>query len=150
MDAPAAQGICGFVGEQQNFKLTDVSIETSNEYATVNVVAMDDKPIANSSKILVQVGTVYRPTDWADTSTEFDMRGEKVSGYRIDNTGKMPWKAANTMVTLNIDNSNIKRAVVLDAAGYPKSTIDVQRNGNKTQVDLPKDAMYVILDGGAE
>ncbi|MFW6277094.1 MAG: hypothetical protein ACOC1J_00385 [Prolixibacteraceae bacterium] len=150
MDAPAAQGICGFVGEQQKFDLTDVSLETTNDYATINVVAMDDKSVAKSSKILVQVGTVYRPTDWADTPTEFDMRGEKVSGYRIDNTGKMPWKAANTLVTLSFDNSNIKRAVVLDAAGYPKSSIDVQQNGNKTEVELPKDAMYVILDGGKE
>lgn len=150
MDAPAAQGICGFVGEEQNFELSDVSIETTNDYATINVVTLDDKPISKSSKILVQVGTVYRPTDWEDTATEYDMRGEKVSGYRIDNTGKMPWKAANTLVTLNIDNSIVKCATVLDAAGYPQSTIEVQQNGNKTQIDLPKDAMYVILDGGAE
>ena len=150
MDAPAAQGICGFVGKVQNFELSDVSIKTTNDYATVNVVALDDKPVSKSSELLVQVGTVYRPTDWKDTATEYDMRGEKVSGYRIDNTGKMPWKAANTLVTLNIANSNIKRAVVLDAAGYPKSTIDVQRSGKNAIIELPEDAMYVILDGGSE
>lgn len=150
MDAPAAQGICGFVGEQQSFKLTDVSIETSNDYAVINVVAMDDKPIAKSSKILVQVGTVYRPTGWADTATEFDMNGDKVSGYRIDNTGKMPWKAAVTLVTLNIDNSNIKRAVMLDAAGYQQSTINVQQNGDFIKIELPQNSMYVILDDGTE
>ena len=38
-------------------KCADVEIESGNDYATVLVVAMDDKPLASSSKILVQVGT---------------------------------------------------------------------------------------------
>lgn len=145
MDAPAAQGVTGFVGKEGTFELSDVSIETTNDYAAINVVSMDEKSIAESSNLLVQVGTVYRPLNWAETQTEFELSNNTVSGFRIDNTGKMPWKSANTQVTLQINNPQLNQATVLDAAGYAKSTINIIQNGESVQLELPEDAMYVML-----
>ncbi|HKK09480.1 MAG TPA: hypothetical protein VJ939_01530, partial [Bacteroidales bacterium] len=93
MDAPSAQGICGFVGAQKTFELSGVSIETENEYATINVVSMDENPISESSRVLIQVGTIYRPANWSESPADFELNDEMVSGFRIDNTGEMPWKA---------------------------------------------------------
>ncbi len=146
MNAPSAQGVCGFVGKKGNFELSDITIETTNDYAAINVVSMDDKSIAESSKILVQVGTKYRPTNWQETATEFDLNGSTVSGFQIDNTGKMPWKCANTLVKLTIKNSGITKAIVLSSSGYAKSEIDVEKVGNAVQIELPEDAMYVVLE----
>ena len=145
MDAPSAQGVTGFVGKEGTFELTDVSIETTNDYAAINVVSMDEKSIAESSSILVQVGTVYRPLNWAETATEFEQSNNTVSGFRIDNTGKMPWKSANTLVTVHINNPQLNQATVLDAAGYAKTTVDLVKNGESVQLELPEDAMYVVL-----
>ena len=145
MDAPSVQGVCGFAGAENTFELSDVTIETSNEYASIQLVAMDDKSIRNSSKILVQVGTVYQPTGWKESVTEFDMSGTKVSGFKIENTGRMPWKCANTQVTLKIKNEVVNSALLLDAAGYPVSTIDMVQIGNELQITLPENAMYVML-----
>ena len=100
MNAPSAQGVCGFTGTKQTFELSDVTIETTNNYAAIQVVAMDEKSIRESSKILVQVGTVYQPTGWAETPTDFVVDGKTISGLKITNTGKMPWKCANTQVTI--------------------------------------------------
>ncbi len=146
MDAPSAQGVCGFTATKQTFDLTDVTIETTNDYAAIELVAMDEKSIGESSKILVQVGTVYRPTGWTETPAEFDLNGTKVSGFKIDNTGKMPWKCANTMVTLKLKNKNINEATLLDAAGYAKSSVVITRVGEEIQISLPENAMYVILE----
>ncbi len=146
MDAPSSQGVCGFVGQQGTIELNDVTIETTNDYATINVVTMDDKTIAESSKILVQIGTVYQPYQWTETAADFELSGSTVSGFRIDKTGKMPWKCAKTLVTLKIKNNNISRATVLDAAGYSKSIIPVQKNENGIQIELPENAMYIILE----
>jgi hypothetical protein len=110
------------------------------------VVAMDEKSIAESSKILVQVGTVYQPTGWIETPAEFDLSGTKVSGFRIDNTGKMPWKCANTQVTLKLKNKGINQATLLDAAGYAKTTIQIEKVGDEVQIVLPANAMYVVLE----
>lgn len=146
MDAPSAQGVCGFVGKKENFELSYITIETTNEYAAINVVSMDDKNIAESSRILVQVGTTYRPTGWKETATDFELNGNTASGFEITNTGKMPWKCAKTLVKLTIKNSGITKAIVLNSSGYAKSEIEVLKIGDAVQVQLPEDAMYVILE----
>jgi len=145
MNAPSAQGICGFTGTQQTFELSDVIIETTNDYAAIQIVAMDENSLGNSSEILVQVGTVYQPSSWVETAANFDLNGKQVSGFRIDNTGKMPWKCANTEVTLKLKNKNISQATLLDAAGYMKTDIAVEKIDDGVQITLPKNAMYVIL-----
>lgn len=147
MDAPSAQGVCGFTSKQKTFPLTDVTIESTNDYAVVNVVAMDEKSIAESSKILVQVGTVYRPTNWSETPANFTMNNTTVAGFKIDNTGKMPWKCTNTQVTIKLKNKGINQATLLDAAGYAKSVIQVEKVGDEVQIVLPANAMYVVLQG---
>jgi hypothetical protein len=146
MDAPSVQGVCGFTGTKQTFELTDVTIETTNNYAAIQVVAMDEKSIRESSKILVQVGTVYQPTGWAETPSDFVVDGKTISGLKITNTGKMPWKCANTQVKLKLKNTGINMATLLDAAGYAKSTIEIVRFGDELQITLPANAMYVILE----
>lgn len=146
VDAPSAQGVCGFVGTGNTFELSDATIETTNEYASIQLVAMDENSIGKSSKILVQVGTVYQPTGWKESATEFDVNGTKVSGLKIENTGKMPWKCANTQVTLKLKNAGINRATLLDAAGYPKSTFEINQAGSEVQITLPQNAMYVMLE----
>jgi len=145
MDAPSVQGVCGFTGTNKTFELTDVTIETTNNYAAIQVVAMDEKTISESSKILVQVGTVYQPTDWAETPSDFVVDGKTISGLKITNTGKMPWKCANTQVTIKLKNKGINQATLLDAAGYAKSTIQVEKVGDEIQIVLPANAMYVVL-----
>jgi len=146
MDAPSAQGVCGFTGTKQTFELSNVTIETTNNYAAIQVVAMDDKSIRESSKILVQVGTVYQPTGWAETPSDFAVDGKTISGLKITNTGKMPWKCANTQVTIKLKNTGINQATLLDAAGYAKSTIEISRVGDEMQITLPANAMYVMLE----
>ncbi len=146
MDAPSAQGVCGFTGTKNVFELSDVSIETSNDYASIQLVALDERSISKSSKILVQVGTIYQPTDWKESATDFDLNGTKVSGFQIENTGKMPWKCANTQVSFKLKNTGINQATLLDAAGYPQSTIQINQVGSEIQITLPENAMYVILE----
>jgi hypothetical protein len=110
VDAPSSQGVCGFISQTGNIELSSVTVESTNEYANISVVSMEDNDIKNSAKILVQVGTVYRPTNWAETPTDFTLDDTTVPGFRIDNTGKMPWKCANTEVKITLKNSSINKA----------------------------------------
>jgi hypothetical protein len=146
VDAPSSQGASGFLSAKGVIELSRVTIETTNEYANINVVSMDENNLENSSKILVQVGTVCRPSNWAETPAEFELNDNTVSGFRIDNTGKMPWKCANTEIKLTVKNSSINKATLLDAAGYPKLDINIVKNGDKIEIELPENAMYVVLE----
>ena len=55
----------------------------------VLVVSLDDKPLARSGRVLVQVGTRARPTGWADHEATFTADGGKqtIHGRQIDSTG---------------------------------------------------------------
>ena len=149
LDAPSAQGFCGFPGDIESFQLTDVTIKTKNEYTTVNVVAMDDKPLSQSEKILVQVGTIYRPTLWREMESSFDLGGETVNGFLIQNVGRMPWQADVSEVSVVINNSIIESAYLLDQNGYEVKEIYVGKDEDNTsykEIFVPRNGMYVIAD----
>lgn len=149
LDAPSAQGICGFVGQTGIFELTDIKINTQNEYAAINVVAMDERPIANSGKILIQVGTTYRPTGWSETPASFTYKSKDYQGFLINNTGQMPWQCEGTKASVAIKNKQVTSVKLLDVAGYPRKDIAFKLEGDWVTIELPADAMYVVLQGQA-
>jgi len=148
LDAPKVQGICGFPGEVGQFDLADVTIKSSNEYVTINVIPLDDQPISMSEKILIQVGTVYRPTLWSETESSFTLGDESVKGFKIDNVGEMPWQAEYSKVRVVINNPNIQSAWLLDENGYEQKEIYVQKDGTSSlkEVFVPYNGMYVVAD----
>jgi hypothetical protein len=148
LDAPSAKGICGFPGTKQNFQLTDVSIETSNDYVVVNVVAMDEKAINLSEKILIQIGTIYRPNKWHEVQASFELGEETVNGFEIRDVGEMPWMVKNSEVSVTINNPNIQSARVLDINGYESREIFVQTNQTSDEkvIIMPENAMYIVAD----
>jgi hypothetical protein len=146
LDAPKAQGATGFLKLLGPIKLSDVTINSENAYVTVIVVSLDDKPLAQSGQVLVQVGTRHRPTGWADHAATYKPNPrETVRGRQVDSTGKMPWVVQVTMVTIELRNPNVKTATLLDINGNPRSTVAVQQQQDKITVELPSDAMYVVL-----
>ncbi|MCC5932362.1 MAG: T9SS type A sorting domain-containing protein [Cyclobacteriaceae bacterium] len=149
LDAPAAQGICGFPGEKSSYDLSSVKIETSNDYVVVNVVAMDAKVLSESEKVLIQIGTKYQPTGWQERPATFNLNANTtVEGFEIQNTGRMPWKAANSLVNITLNNPKIKSARLLDINGYEIREIRVENleNGQKIKFNIPHEAMYIVAD----
>jgi hypothetical protein len=149
LDAPSAQGICGFPGENEIFELSDVIVKTKNEYTTVNVVSMDDNPLSQSEKILIQVGTTYRPTLWREVESTFDLGGVSVNGFLIQNVGKMPWQAENSDLTVVIKNPNIESAYLLNQNGYEIREVYVKKDDNDSnykEIHFPGNGMSVVAD----
>ncbi len=113
MDSPKAQGVTGFLAASGGrFKLSDVVIESDNKYATVNIVSLDDRPLAESEKVLIQVVTVNRLTGWKTKPASFTVgKGEsayEIEGEQIVTVGKPPFRIANTEVSITINNPNLK------------------------------------------
>lgn len=146
MDAPKAQGVTGFLKRNGGpFELSDVTIESNNDYATISVVSLDDHPLAESQEVLVQVVTENRLTGFETKPATFTIgKGDgaySVQGEQIVRMGQPPFRIADTLVTVKVDNPHLTEAVVLDINGYPRSKMPV-RNGT---FKLPKDAVYVVL-----
>jgi hypothetical protein len=144
MNAPKAQGVTGFLTTTP-IELADVTITSKNPYAAINVVSMDDKPLSNSDQILVQVGTVYRPTGWEEKPVKVTINNQQKDGFEIVNTGRMPWQGQVTDVKLKIKNTRIKSAFVLDQAGYNKKEINIERSADYITLTLPGNTMYLVL-----
>ena len=141
LDAPKAQGVTGCLKAAGDCRLTDVEIRSANDYATVLVVAMDDKPLKNSAKILVQAGTTERPLGWKTKPATIDGRvGEQVVSF-----GRAPWMIVKADVEVAVANPALKTARVLDANGMPVEDIPLQGSAGRRTFKFPPDALYVVL-----
>jgi hypothetical protein len=142
LDTPKAQGVTGFLKAAGDCRLTDVEIHSANDYATVLVVAMDNKPLKESGKILVQVGTSERPLGWKSKPANIDGR----AGEQVVSFGHAPWMIVRADVEIGIGNPRLKTARVLDANGMPLDSIALEGAAGRKTFKFPSDALYVVLE----
>ncbi|NQT37008.1 MAG: hypothetical protein HQ581_05940 [Planctomycetes bacterium] len=147
LNAPKVQGVTGFLSKAGRIKLDSIEVRCENEYATLLVVAMDDRPLGDSRKMLAQVGTIARPFGWKTRDVQFAAKAgaEPIEGKTIVDRGSAPWNVTNTEMTLTVRNRNITKATVLDANGLAVRDISGRRNSDGFAVELPPDAMYLLL-----
>jgi hypothetical protein len=145
--APRAQGVAGFLREAGGrFELPDVTIESKSEYAVIQLASLDDAPLAESEKVLVQFGSTARPTGWQTKPAEFDAKdGAPRPGEEIVATGTAPWRMASARATLTIKNPHLTKAARLDAQGCAAGEVAVAREDGTLRITFPADAMWVVL-----
>jgi len=125
-----------------------VTIQSSNDYATVMIVALDNQPLTESKRVLVQVGTTARPTGWIERQTTFqgDDGKQTYHGKQVVDTGKMPWAIADAQIMLTVASSALTAATQLDINGNPRTKLKTTAQGWAVRLQLPKDALYVVLE----
>ncbi|MCG8616350.1 MAG: hypothetical protein MI802_09055, partial [Desulfobacterales bacterium] len=138
IDTPRAQGAVGFLGDAGVIELGDVTIRCGNEYATVVLVSLDDRPIAESKRVLVQTMTVDRPYGYRERN------GEIVS------VGSAPIGVEKIAVALRLEGEAWAGASVtaLDEHGYATDrAVSIQRpgDGRVTLIALEPDAVYHVI-----
>ncbi|WP_165074192.1 hypothetical protein [Paludisphaera rhizosphaerae] len=148
IDAPQAQGASGFLKSVSPIKFQDVTIESSDEYATIVLASLDGLPIKESRRVLVQVGTLARPTGWADRAATFlaDDGKRLIQGKEIVSTGKMPWAIKDADATLRIANPALAAATQLDVNGNRGPALPTEASGGTFTLKLPKDAFYIVVE----
>lgn len=147
--APKSQGVSGFLKAAGGaFDLGDVTVEGGNAYASVSVVALDDKPLAESRKVLIQVGTTARLTGWETKPATFEFQKKQIQGEQIVNTGTPPWRVADTDVRVTVRNPKLTKATRLDVNGYAAEGVQTTpASGDRkgVAVKLPANTMYLVL-----
>lgn len=135
INAPGARGLIGFCGEAGAVELNGVTIDCRNEYASVLIVPMDGKPIAQSRKLLVQAMTNERP------------RGFKADGGRIASLGEYPFGLEKIDCRITLPRPwKPTRVVPLDENGYPRPRKDDNRPlVNGAAIQLADDAVYHVI-----
>lgn len=128
VNAPRSQAATGFLAKAGEVKLGDVTIRSGGEYGTVHVISLDGQPLATSKRILVQA------------FSEEKMYGFRVSGGRIEDTGRTPINVREIDASVTFAKP-IAAATALDGHGYAAGAVAVQGG----TVTLPKDRLYVIV-----
>jgi len=147
VDAPRAQGVTGFLSKSGPFALKTLTIDSKNEYAAILAVPLDDKDLANSGNVLVQVTTQCRPYHWKESPATFkDPEGKNTyEGKRIEDTGAEPWNEIETQATITIRNPRLRKATALDPNGMPAGDVAVDVKAGTLTLTLPRNALYIVL-----
>jgi hypothetical protein len=147
IDAPRTQGASGFLDRVGPIELTDLTIRSGNEYATVYAVSLDGKPLRESAKVLVQVGTSARLSGWKTKPAQVKGASQKTeAGYEIVATGQPPWRVVDADISLRLRNSRLRKATLLDTGGYAANDVECQHAEGEVQLKLPLNALYVVLE----
>ncbi len=143
LNAPKAQGVVGALSSRPYFDLRDVMLESDAEYASVVIVPLDQRKISESQRLLVQVNSIARPTGWRDQP----INHESGQAREVVEFGGAPWQVDRVSARLTIRNrAGLSRATALDANGMVSSTVPISRSKGVMVVNLPTDALYVIIE----
>jgi hypothetical protein len=83
LNAPRAQGVLGALSTDSSFDLHDITIESDADYAGVVVVPLDNLPIAESSRLLVQITSIARPTNWRSEPAGHELEFPRFRGHPL-------------------------------------------------------------------
>jgi hypothetical protein len=145
IDAPAAQGATGLLKSAGRIHLSTIDIDSANRQASVLVVSMDGKPLSESARILIQVGTPARLAGWSQVPANFNENGKPYDGFKILSTGQPPWLVENAEVNLTIRNPHLTEMTTLDTAGYPLKSVATNAADGVINLKFPAGTMYAIL-----
>lgn len=148
VDTPRSQGVTGFLSTDSNANLTDVAIASTNEFGAVLVIALDNKPIRESNKILIQAMTEDAPYGWRETDQTFVLDGVTYNGKRIASKGQAPMNVREIAATVTLKGLGQGAApivTVLDENGYARNAGSGTVVGGDFRVTLPTDALYTIV-----
>jgi hypothetical protein len=136
--APAAQGAVGSLKAGSTIKLPDLEIVSSMEFGGIVAVALDGKPLATSSRILLQVMS-------EEKATSFTTEPAGGGGLKITNIGTDPWlvrKLGGEVRFKRGDAAKLK-VTALDINGLLLETVD-----NASRITLREDVFYYIIGPG--
>jgi hypothetical protein len=134
-----AQGVAAFFKNQREFTLPALTVKSENDYGTCVAVSLDGKPLTESEKVLIQVGTHTLASDWKESP------GDKPGILKIENLGKAPWMMEKVRMSISLQNKRLSKATVLDANGYATGSTQIERQGAEVRLQLPESALHVIL-----
>jgi hypothetical protein len=136
INAPAAQGISGNLKSAGEVTLLDLDVRSELDPGNIVAVALDDKPLAGSRRILLQVMSEEHDSGW---KTESETNGIQ----RIVSIGHDPWQVKELSGEIRFHRSDARqlKVVALDANGMP-----VGPAGHADRIQLQPRTIYYVIE----
>lgn len=135
IDAPAAQGVSGALRGAGKTELRDLTVASGLELGHVVAVSLDGKPLASSRRILLQVMSEEKPTDF-----RAELAGNGVR--RIASIGHDPWQVRQIEGTVRFRRADAAalKVTALDHNGYPAREV-----GTADAITLGPRTLYYLI-----
>jgi hypothetical protein len=145
VETDRAQVLIGFIKANRK-ALNNLRADIRNTFATIVLTSMDDKPLARSSKMLLNTGSRVANTDqkWNEARTSLVRPG----GQGHSPTLTEPVTGSITLC--NIEGAERVSAVALDGAGRPMGDpvqAEKTSDGWKLPIGTPVTTWYVLSVG---
>lgn len=135
INAARAQGVSGFLKSAGAVETKDLVISSDLELGHVVVVALDEQPLASSSRMLLQVMSEEKATGFKTEPVSANVK-------RIVSIGSDPWQVKEFSGTMKFKRSDAAQLKVqaLDFNGYPSSAI-----GGADEIKLQPATLYYLI-----
>lgn len=136
LNTPAAQGVIGELANAGEVITRDTIILATNDHASILIVALDDRPLVVSERILIQAVTEETNYGWKTTPTDNNL-------LRIDSIGSAPIQTRPIRATIDLKvGTNTLRITTLDHNGYPTTTQTL----NTPRITLNPNTFYTLVE----
>jgi hypothetical protein len=135
VNAPQAQAVTGFLKGAGAVALKDVTFSSEMEFGTIMLVSLDNKPVATSNRMLLQVMSEENNYGW-ETSAAQGVR-------EITNIGGPPLVVRNMQGTVALRRADAAQLKVtaLDLNGYPARQL-----GKGRTISLGANTIYYLIE----
>ncbi|HEV7402924.1 MAG TPA: hypothetical protein VGO11_08365 [Chthoniobacteraceae bacterium] len=136
INAPAAQGISGDLQAAGATETADLSISSDLDLGHIIAVSLDGKPLATSGKILLQVMS-------EDKASQFHAEPSGNGLQRIVEIGRDPWQIKNLSGVVKFKRADAAalKVTALDFNGYRKGAA-----GTAAEIKLQADTVYYLVE----
>ena len=128
-ESAQSAGAVGQLGAAGRLALGPFKLRCRNSFAAVWTISLDDKTLATSKSVLIQV------------LPEPQYQGFRRQGDKIRSLGTGPWMLREVDLQLGLPGGRFHQALILDANGDLREKRDIP---GKT-LRLPKDSLYTVL-----
>jgi len=141
IDAPRAQGASGALKAAGKVELSALTISSDLDLAHIIAVALDDRPLAISRKILLQVMT-------EEQASGFETEAADAATRRITSIGHDPWqvKAVRGTVSFKRADAGRMKVAALDFNGKPAKPASAKPTGTAQEIKLQPATLYYVVE----
>jgi len=132
INAPQVQGATGFLRHAGQIALGDVTFTSPMDYGTILLVALDDRPVSTSRRLLLQVMSEDQNFGW---------RTQGFPRKTVESVGNPPIVVRNLAGQISLRSAQPVTVTPLDANGYP-----VRSLGVTTTITLQPNTFYYLLE----
>jgi hypothetical protein len=137
IDAPSAQGVIGFLARAGTIHTTGLTLSSPLEYGSILVVSMDERPLATSRRMLLQVMSEDENFGWSAPGTGLrsivDVGGPPIVVRRLGGEVSMTRSDAASL-----------RVTPLDWGGRPDGAMPAGRDAR--HIRLAPTTLYYLIE----